>query len=167
MSETPKKSGLPFDPDDPEAFFPEAQKRRDKAAFQDFLVAPNISGSERTVIHRALIPAEVVLDTGRVLEITYEDEEEEGQPEHDTIVVRRREDQTIESIEIRCSCGKKFIVQFSDESPPAPEESEAAGRSQEASSGAEENAPDAPVAESEASVSTQSVSSSESPPAQR
>ncbi len=152
MSEEQRQqSPLSFDPNDPEAFLPEAQKQRDKAAFQDFLIAPQISGKEHSVVHRSLIPAEVVLDSGKVLEITYEDEEEVSDATHqDTIIVHRREDQTIESVEIQCSCGKKFIIQFSDEPPAMDTSASSASVPPEESSSEEFN--------------TQSASSDESPP---
>jgi len=158
MSEEQRQqSPLSFDPNDPEAFLPEAQKERDKAAFQDFLIAPQISGKEHSVVHRSLIPAEVVLDSGKVLEITYEDEEDTDASHQDTIIVHRREDQTIESVEIQCSCGKKFIIQFPEDITPdtnSPPRGTAEGEN------SDEAAPDP-------ELSTQSESSGESLPESR
>lgn len=102
-----------FDPDNLESFSKKAQKERDKRAFEDFLAVPKISGKHPSAIHHARIPAEIVLDTGKVLEITYDDVVD-AEEERNSLLLHRNEEGYIEQIDILCSCGRKYSIQLSD-----------------------------------------------------
>jgi hypothetical protein len=99
--------------DDFEKFTFEFRDEELKYKFKDYLIHKEISGTKRGYPHGTYIPSDMVEDTGKVVEVSRE-EQPEKQEDHDknSILIHRNTDNEIESIEIICSCGKQTIVKL-------------------------------------------------------
>lgn len=95
-------------------FSREAEEKRLKLLFRDFLIAPEISGSSRSYSANHRIPAEKVTDRGEVIEVARDPIDDETH-EDGTVLVHRDDDNMITRIEIVCSCGKRTIVRLEDD----------------------------------------------------
>lgn len=86
-----------------------------KRKFKDFLITKEISGSIKGYSKGSLILLEETVDSGEVIEVMHEHENEDIPGTGSTVLVRRNYENEIESIEIICKCGEKTIVRFENE----------------------------------------------------
>ncbi len=88
-------------------------KRDDENNFRDFIVAPKISGSNKTIKGDARIyPASLVHKTGERTEISDHPFKERGAKEKSAVIINRDETGDVDNIEIVCSCGERVLLKF-------------------------------------------------------
>lgn len=83
---------------------------RAQKQFRDFLIAPKISGAVSGVPDSFYYPAEIVLDRRDSVEISDIPNNEINSHEQTSILVNKKENGDIESIEIYCKCGEKTTI---------------------------------------------------------
>ncbi len=80
--------------------------------FRDFLSIPKISGNITKAIEKNLIPKNIVLKTGKTIEIA-DDMPHTTEITHQTsIIINRDEAGELESMEVICKCGERTLVKF-------------------------------------------------------
>ena len=89
------------------------REKRMQENFKDFLIARNITGKESLSQYKSRLPADVLKDSGRTVQI--EDDVDVSEEEHEEaakVVINRNENDEIESIDVYCTCGRKTKVEF-------------------------------------------------------
>lgn len=88
----------------------EEYEERNKRLFKDFLQLPKISGKRTSGVGKKRIAKEFVKDPKSKIKII--DPFQSEKHTQSAVVVNRRDDETIESIEVICSCGEKTYINF-------------------------------------------------------
>lgn len=101
--------------DDFYEFSKEAEEEQLRQRFRDFLIAPEISGTHRTVSASKRIPAERITDSGEIVEVSQEIHDEEDHHSESSVVVHRNDANEITGIEILCSCGRRTTIRLEND----------------------------------------------------
>lgn len=110
-------------PDDFQEFSWEAEDERLQKGFKDFLIVPEIGGSQHSYDSNRRIPAEHTTDSGQVVEIARDDSVDVPvQHDHNNILVHRNHDNEITHIEIVCTCGRKTLIRLESDDEHIPHE---------------------------------------------
>ncbi len=80
--------------------------------FNDFLIAPKISGDNTKPIHANRLPADHIKEGEGVVEILEDKEFLDHENEHSSVILNRSPEGELENIEILCKCGEKTLIKF-------------------------------------------------------
>ncbi len=80
--------------------------------FNDFLIAPKISGDNKRPIHTNRLPADHINQGEGVVEILEDKEFLDHDREHSSVILNRSPEGELENIEILCKCGEKTLIKF-------------------------------------------------------
>lgn len=89
------------------------KEKRLQENFKDFLIARNITGKKSFSQYKSRLPADILIDSGRTVQL--EDDQEIAEKHEDEaakIVINRNENDEIENIEVYCACGRKTKIEF-------------------------------------------------------
>ncbi|MBM2815499.1 MAG: hypothetical protein HW421_2261 [Ignavibacteria bacterium] len=99
---------------DPKRNEPEniTDENRRMLTFNDYLLAPKISGKVSDLPHSSRIPKEFAQPGGEKVEIKDDPSLDSPHKKTSTALINRNEDGIIESIEVFCNCGERTLIKF-------------------------------------------------------
>lgn len=107
-------------PDEFQDFSREAEEQRLQKSFKDFLIVPEIGGSQHTYNSNRRIPAEKTVDSGQVVEIAKDSALDDSPHDQNSVLVHRNTNNEITHIEIACTCGRKTIIRLESDNEHIP-----------------------------------------------
>lgn len=78
--------------------------------FNDFLILPKISGTQR-MPHSSRLPSDFVKQKGEMIEIS-DSPIKARKKHHSSVIVNREPNGEVESIEVVCTCGERTLIKF-------------------------------------------------------
>jgi hypothetical protein len=101
---------------------PQDDLKHNKQHFEDFLVIPQIAGSNDRLPKSNLYPKETIKSENMKVEIA-DDPELDEENKRASVIVNRNPEGEVESIEVVCNCGEKTLIKLDYSDMPGGEES--------------------------------------------